>query len=313
MSRSLDNRQLSAAAADNERMRELLARVRAIEIRSRRLADTVLTGQYRTAFRGSGMEFEEVREYISGDEVRTIDWNVTARTGRLFVKKYREERERNVVMLIDISASQYFNTRNKSKNELCAELAAVFALSALSSKDKIGLILFSDRIEKTIMPRRGRSHVLRMIREVLACAPRGKKTDIQLALGHANRILPHRSIVLLISDFFPNPEEYEKALLFTALRHDCVPIIIRDPFEESVPPSGVLIVEDAETGELVPVALDTKAARVLYSAHSGQMDARLGVFLRRHRIDSITVRTDSDDSEYIGELARFFKRRVARQ
>lgn len=307
MSRSPDNKKLSA---DNERMRELLARVRAIEIRSRRLADTVLTGQYRTAFRGSGMEFEEVREYISGDEVRAIDWNVTARTGRLFVKKYREERERNVVMLIDISASQYFSTRNKSKNELCAELAAVFALSALSSKDKIGLILFSDRIEKTIMPRRGRSHVLRMIREVLACAPRGKKTDIQLALGHANRILPHRSIVLLISDFFPNPEEYEKALLFTTLRHDCVPIIIRDPFEEGVPTSGVLVVEDAETGELVPVALDSKAARVLYSAHSGQMDERLGVFLRRHRIDSITVRTDS---EYIGELAQFFKRRVARQ
>ncbi|MDR2734009.1 MAG: DUF58 domain-containing protein [Spirochaetota bacterium] len=310
MQGSVQRERAERGGADNERMRELLARVRSIEIRSRRLADTVLTGQYRTAFRGSGIEFEEVREYISGDEVRSIDWNVTARTGRLFVKKYREERERNVVMLIDISASQYFNTRNKSKNELCAELAAVFALSALSSKDKIGLILFSDRIEKTIMPRRGRSHVLRVIREVLACEPKGKATDIQLALGHANRVLPHRSIVLVLSDFFQNPEEYEKALIYTTLRHDFVPIIIRDPFEESAPPSGVLVVADAETDDLVPVALSSKAARAEYAEHSRQIDAGLKVFLRRHRIDSITVRTGS---EYISELAQFFRRRVARQ
>jgi len=293
-------------------MRELLARVRAIEIRSRRLADNVLAGQYRTAFRGSGIEFEEVREYISGDDVRSIDWNVTARTGRLFVKKYREERERNVLMLIDISASQYFCSSAKSKNELCAELAAVFSLSALSSKDKIGLILFSDRVEKTIMPRRGRSHVLRLIREVLACEPKGKKTDIALALGHMNRVLPQRSIVLLISDFLTKEEEYERALLLTSLRHDFVPIIIRDPLEERIPkgPAGVLILQDAESGQVVPVCLDTARARAQYKDRVQRRDALFGAFLRKHKIDSITVRTDS---AYTSELMQFFRRRVSRQ
>ena len=298
---------------EQERMRELLARVRAIEIRSRRLADNVLAGQYRTAFRGSGIEFEEVREYISGDDVRSIDWNVTARTGRIFVKKYREERERNVLMLIDISASQYFTSLSKSKNELCAELAAVFSLSALSSKDKIGLILFSDRIEKTIMPRRGRSHVLRLIREVLACEPKGRKTDINLALGHVNRVLPHRSIILLISDFLADEEAYERALLLTSLRHDFVPIIIRDPLEERLPkgPAGVLVLEDAESGQVVPVCLDSPRARAQYKERVQRKDALLGAFLRRHKIDSITVRTA--DSTYTSELMQFFKRRVARQ
>jgi uncharacterized protein (DUF58 family) len=293
-------------------MRELLARVRAIEIRSRHLTDNVLAGQYRTAFRGSGIEFEEVREYISGDDVRSIDWNVTARTGRIFVKKYREERERNVIMLIDISASQYFSSNEKSKNELCAELAAVFSLSALSSKDKIGLILFSDRIEKTIMPRRGRSHVLRLIREVLACEPRGKKTDIELALRTMNRVLPHRSIVLLISDFLASEEAYERALLLTSLRHDFVPIIIRDPLEERIPkgPAGVLVLEDAENGQIVPVCLDTARARAWYKEQVCRKDAHLSAFLRRHKIDSITVRTDS---AYTSELMQFFKRRVSRQ
>jgi len=308
--RSARSPNAAETGAADERMRELLARVRAIEIRSRRMADTVLSGQYRTAFRGSGIEFEEVREYTSGDDVRSIDWNVTARTGRLFVKKYREERERNVVVLIDISASQYFASRQKSKNELCAELAAVFSLSALSSKDKIGLVLFSDRVEKTIMPRRGRSHVLRLIREVLACAPKGRKTDINCALGHVNRILPHRSIILLVSDFLANPEGYERALLLTSLRHDFVPIIIRDPFEERLPSAGVLVLEDAEGGEVVPVCLNTARARAEYEEHVRRADELLGAFLRRHKIDFITVRTDS---AYTKSLMEFFKRRVARQ
>ena len=295
---------------ENERMRELLARVREIEIHSRRLADNVLAGQYRTAFRGSGIEFEEVREYASGDDVRSIDWNVTARTGRLFIKKYREERERNVVMLIDVSASQFFASNAKSKNELSAELAAVFSLSALSSKDKTGLILFSDRIEKTIMPRRGRTHVLRLIREVLASEPRGRKTDINLALGHLNKLLPHRSVVLLISDFFAEVASYEKALLLTSLRHDLVPIIIRDPAENSLPAAGMFVFEDAESGQVTPVCLDTKALRTEYAARVRHLDALLGVFLRRNKIDFITVRTDS---EYASNLMQFFKRRVSRQ
>ena len=293
---------------DHEELRALLARVREIEIRSRRLADSLVAGQYRTAFRGSGIEFEEVREYIPGDDVRSIDWNVTARTGRVFIKKYREERERNVLLAIDVSGSQRFGSSGKTRNELAAELAAVFSLSALSSKDKIGLLLFSDRVEKCVMPRRGRTHGLRLIREVLACRPAGRGTDIKAALAHLNRVLPRRTIVLLVSDFYAR--DYEHALRLTALRHDLVPVILRDPLERRLPPGGVLMLEDAETGTAGMAWCGSAALRDEFARRAAEADAALASFLSRHHIDAITLSTDEPYGE---RLMQFFRRRAARQ
>jgi len=293
---------------DNEELRALLARVREIEIRSRRLAASLVAGQYRTAFRGSGIEFEEVREYIPGDDVRSIDWNVTARTGRVFVKKYREERERNVLLAIDVSGSQQFGSSGKARNELAAELAAVFSLSALSSKDKIGLLLFSDRVEKCIMPRRGRTHGLRLIREVLGCRPVGRGTDIAAALAHANRILPRRTIILLVSDFYAH--DYGHALRLTALRHDLVPIVLRDPLERRLPAGGILLLEDAETGRTGMLHCGSAALRDEYRRQAEAADEALAAFLCRHHIDSITLSTDQP---YAERLMQFFRRRAARQ
>jgi len=293
---------------DNGDLRDLLARVREIEIRSRRLADNAMAGQYRTAFRGTGIEFEEVREYCAGDDVRAIDWNVTARSGKLFVKKYREERERNVMIAIDLSASQFFGTREKTKKVLAAELAAVFSLSALSSKDKIGCMLFSDRVEEMIMPKRGRTHVLRIIRDVLGYTPAGRGTDMGLALDHLNRMLPRKAIIILISDFFA--AGYEKALQRTALRHDLVPVILRDPAEFEPIGRGLVMIEDPESGERGAVWMGSRRVRQEFQASMAERDAALTGFFRRHRIDSITIGTRDAYSE---PLMEFFRRRVARQ
>lgn len=293
---------------DNEDLRELLARVREIEIRSRRLADSVMAGQYRTAFRGTGIEFEEVREYASGDDVRSIDWNVTARSGKLFVKKYREERERNVLLAIDISASQFFGSQDKTKKMLSAELAAVFSLSALSSKDKIGCLLFSDRIETMIMPKRGRTHVLRIIRDVLGYQPEGRSTDIGLALDHINRILPRKTIVILISDFFG--QGYEKAMQRTALRHDLVPIVLRDPAEIAMTGRGLFVLEDAETGTIAPCWMGGIKLRRDFTEAVTHRESLLHGFFRKHQIDFLTVHSGESYSE---TLMEFFRRRVARQ
>lgn len=293
---------------ESEDLRDLLARVREIEIRSRRLADSTMTGQYRTAFKGTGIEFEEVREYSSGDDVRSIDWNVTARSGKLFVKKYREERERNVMLVIDLSASQFFGSREKTKKLLAAELAAVFSLSALSSKDKIGCLLFSDRIESMIMPKRGRTHVLRIIRDVLGCTPRGRGTDLGLALDHLNRMLPRRAIVILISDFFARG--YEKPLQRTALRHDLVPLVLRDPAEFEPLGRGLVMVEDPESGERGAVWMGNRRLAKEFQASLAERDAALNGFFRKQRIDSITITTGE---AYTESLLEFFRRRVARQ
>jgi len=293
---------------DNEDLRELLSRVREIEIRSRRMADSAMAGQYRTAFRGTGIEFEEVREYASGDDVRAIDWNVTARSGKLFIKKYREERERNVLIAIDVSASQFFGSHDKTKKMLSAELAAVFSLSALSSKDKIGCLLFSDRIEEMVMPKRGRTHVLRIIRDVLGHQPKGRGTDIALALDHINRILPRKTIVILISDFYG--EGYEKAMQRTALRHDLVPIVLRDPAELAMTGNGLFVVEDAETGKIEPCWMGSKKLGREFAETSSLREAGLTRFFRKQQIDFLTVRSGDAYSE---ALMEFFRRRVARQ
>ncbi len=226
---------------------EVIRRIRKIHIHSNYLVNDILAGEYESAFRGRGMEFEEVREYQPGDDVRDIDWNVTARMGHPYVKVYREERELTILLLVDVSGSGQFGSGAQLKNELSAELAAVLAYAAVKNNDKVGLIIFSDSIEKFIPPKKGRNHVWRVIREVLEHRPRSRKTDISAALDFLNRIASRRVIAFLISDFIAS--DYEKLLRVTNKKHDLIAISIADPRERELPPVGLVELEDAETGE----------------------------------------------------------------
>jgi len=236
-----------------EKVKEILGRVRQIEIRTRRLVNDSLAGQYHSVFKGRGMDFDEVREYVPGDEVRSIDWNVTARAGRPYIKKHTEERELTILLAVDVSASGNFGSGSRSKREVAAELASALAFSAIKNSDKVGLILFSDQIEQYIPPKKGRQHVLRVIREVLFLEPQRRGTDIVRALDFLNMVTTRRAVVFLISDFQTGDGNASLAALRTALglanrRHDLVAMHIRDPHEATLPNVGTLVVEDAETG-----------------------------------------------------------------
>ena len=227
---------------------ELIARVRRIEITTRQLVEDGLAGEYHSVFKGRGMEFDEVRQYIPGDDVRTIDWNVTARTGEPYVKSYVEERELTVMLAVDVSRSGEFGTRNRFKRELAVELAAVMSIAATTNNDKVGLLLFSDRVELLVPPMKGRTHVLRMLRDLLAYEPVGTGTDIRLALDTIYVLLKRRSIVFLVSDFLADPEAYRQAMLVTNRRHDVVAFDISDPLEREIAEVGIIALEDAESG-----------------------------------------------------------------
>src|SRR2546426_12701490 len=227
--------------------KEILKKVRQIEIRTNREVTDVLGGQYHSVFKGRGMEFEEVREYLPGDEIRSIDWNVTARFDHPFIKKFKEERELTVMLVVDVSASGQFGSVRQRKNELAAELAAVLAFSAIRNNDKVGVILFTDRVEKYIAQKKGRRHVLRVIREILAFEPEGKGTNLRLALDYLNRVQRRRAVCFLISDF--QDEEFRKSLRVAGKRHDVVALSLRDPREEELPAVGLVELRDAETGE----------------------------------------------------------------
>jgi len=258
-------------------------------------------------FKGSGIEFEEVREYIRGDDVRSIDWNVTARTGKLFVKKFSEERELTVLLLIDVSGSQDFGSKTHFKKELATELAAVLSLSAVKSKDKIGLVLFSDRIEKFIPPKKGRTHVLRIIREVLAFKPVSRKTNLNAALAYVNGILKRRAILFLISDFFD--KDYEKDIQISARKNDLIPVILRDRLEEEIPNMGLVAFEDGESGKISYVDTASKAFRKKYKKKCEKRDREQVHKMLSINMDSIIIRTGSD---YINQLLSFFKKRAGR-
>lgn len=298
---------MSKSPEESSELRALLRKVREIEIRSRKTAESMLSGGYRTVFKGMGIEFEEVREYIRGDDVRSIDWNVTARTGRLFVKKYREERELTVFLVVDVSHSQAFGTRLQYRKELCTEIAALLALSAVKAKDKVGMVLFSDRIERFIPPKKGRSHLLRMIRELLVERPPARGTSINEALSFINRLLKRRAIIFLISDFLD--EDYRSSLRIAAGKHDLVPIVLRDPLENRLPDLGLLVLQDAETGELGYVDTSSRAFRESYSRRAFEREAALKRNFRSLNLDYLTVETGAD---YVGLLMNFFKRRAAR-
>ena len=239
--------------------KEIWAKVKKIQFKTDRLINSVLCGQYASVFKGVGIEFEEVRLYQPGDDIRAIDWNVTARTGKPYIKRYVEERELTVMLLVDLSASQYFGSVNALKSDLTAEIAALLSFLAIKNNDQVGLLLFSDCCEKYLPPQKGRRHVLRVIREILGYRPSGKKTDLAAALGYLNTILKRRSIVFILSDFFDT--RFEKALQGLKRRHDVIAIRIEDPREESLPEIGLLCLQDLETGYRTMIDTSEKKVR----------------------------------------------------
>lgn len=288
---------------------ELIKRVRRIEIRTRRLVNDSFAGEYHAVFKGRGMEFDEVRPYQPGDEVRTIDWNVTARTGHLFVKRYVEERELTVMLLVDASGSGQFGTVERFKREIAAELAAVVAFSAITNNDKVGLVVFTDQIELFISPRKGRRHVLRVIRELLAFQPRQRGTNLKLALDTINRVLKRRSIVFLVSDFLTPPESYRSTLQISNRRHDVIAVTLSDPREGEWPEVGLLALEDAETGEIQWVDTSNRAWRKSFTERTKELQANRERVFRRSKVDRINISTDAD---YVAPLTAFFEKRARR-
>jgi uncharacterized protein (DUF58 family) len=289
---------------------ELMAKVRRIELRTRRLANDSFAGEYHSVFKGRGIEFDEVRPYQPGDEVRTIDWNVTARMNQPYVKRYVEARELTVMLVVDASASGNFGSADRFKRELAAEIAAVLAIAATNNNDKVGLAMFTDSVELFIPPRKGRSHVLRIVREVLAFQPRGKRTDIGHALDTVNRLVKRRGIVFLISDFLAEPEEYDQALFLANRRHDAIAIDLHDPLETYIGPIGMMAMEDAETGEIVWVDTRDPHWRANFERVSQARTAAKVNAFRRAGVDRIAVNTHED---YVEALTRFFHKREQRQ
>lgn len=286
---------------------EILRKIRGIDIRTSHMVNDVLGGQYESVFKGQGMEFEEVREYQPGDEVRSIDWNVTARMGRPFLKKYVEERELTVMLLLDVSASSDFGSIKQRKGELSAELCAVLAFSAIKNNDKVGLIVFTDRIEKYVPPQKGRRHVLRVISEALSFEPEGRGTDIAAALEYLNRVTIRRTVTFLISDFMAT--DYERSLQIANRRHDIIALTITDPRELELPNVGILELEDAETGEKIHIDTNVRRVREAYQRLAVKKTQRNRRILRSANVDTIDVFTDKP---YIEPLLKFFRMRERR-
>ncbi len=286
---------------------ELLKRIRRIQIRTSHMASDVFAGQYHSAFKGQGIEFEEVREYEPGDDIRSIDWNVTARHGKPFVKRFREERELTVMLLVDASGSQSFGTAGQLKRELVTEVGATLAFSAITNNDKVGLIAFSDSIELHVKPAKGTRHVLRVIRELLTFEPRGKGTDIAAALEHLNRVVRRRAVVFIISDFLDTG--YEKPLHVARRRHDIIPIAVRDPREMSLPRARFIELIDNETGERVLVDASSARFREAYQAADEQRAESRAAMFRRMDMEAITLTTGLSIVE---PLTRYFRARERR-
>jgi len=287
--------------------KEIISKVRRIEIRTKKLVNDVFSGEYHSIFKGRGMEFEEVREYQPGDDIRIIDWNVTARYGYPFVKKFTEERELTVMLLVDASSSGEFGTAQRMKGDIAAELCSVLAFSAIKNNDKVGMIIFTDRIEKYIAPKKGSSHVLRLIREVLYFKPEHQRTDINCALDFLGRIIKRRCVVFLVSDFLSTG--FEKKLCVANKRHDVVAIKIVDPREMELPNAGFIELEDTETDERI--LIDTKDSRVRKSFRDYAVaeQTNLDMTFRSIDLDHIQIVTDKS---YVEPLMAFFRARAKR-
>jgi uncharacterized protein (DUF58 family) len=287
--------------------KEILQTVKRIEIRTSRLVNEALGGEYHSVFKGRGMEFDEVREYQYGDDVRTIDWNVSARLGHFYVKRYVEERELTVVLLVDLSASKDFGTVRRFKNELAAELAALLAFSAIKNHDRVGALIFTDVVEKFITPKKGRKHVLRVVREILAYQPVHRRTSIETAVRYLNNVLTKKCVIFLISDFID--QGYEKALRVANQRHDLVALAINAPRERELPNAGILQLMDPETQEVIWVDTSLRQVREQYKRLSTAfLDQRNKVF-KRNRIDFVDLFTDRP---YDVPLVKFFRERAKR-
>jgi uncharacterized protein (DUF58 family) len=286
---------------------EVLKKIRRIEIRTKRLVNEVFSGEYASVFKGRGMEFSEVREYLPGDDIRSIDWNVTARMGHPYVKKFEEERELTIVFLVDASASGRFGSVSRFKSELAAELCALLAFSATRHNDRVGLIIFTDKIEKVVPPKKGRVHVLRVVRELLYFRPEGKGTDIGAAIDYLSNVVRRHAVVFLVSDFLSG--EYERALAVANRRYDLIAIEVSDPREAALPRIGLVELEDPETGARLVVDSSDRGVIDRFAGEIGQEALERQRLFRRLGIDSIAVSTASP---YVEPLERFFRARARR-
>ncbi len=287
--------------------KELIKKIRKLEIATRKVVSDMLAGQYQSVFKGRGMAFSEVRQYQPGDEVRTIDWNVTARMNDAYVKVFTEERELTVMLLVDVSGSKEFGSTERSKAELAAEVGAQIAFSAIANNDRVGLILFSDRVEKVVPPRKGKKHVLRVVSDILSFKPKGKGTNLNAGLDYLSRVAKRKAVTFLISDFLATG--YEGALRIVSRRHDLVPVVLSDPFEAEFPALGLVDVEDAETGQRWLV--DTSDPRVrgrFRLAMEKRRDDRARLF-RKLQLDHVELKAHED---YASALQRFFRARARR-
>ena len=288
--------------------RELAKKIRTIQIYTTKVVNDVLAGEYESVFKGRGMEFDEVREYQPGDDFRSIDWNVTARAGKPFIKKFREERELTVIFLVDLSASGTFGSVKQTKNELAAEICALLAFAAIKNNDKVGLIAFTDQVERFIPPGKGARHVLRVIREILNFRPSRTRTDIAGALDYLGRVQTRRAVVFLISDF--QAEAFEKPLRVLGRRHDLIAVSVSDSRELKLPDIGLVELEDAETGDIVLIDSANREVRKRYESFSLARAGKLAEMLRSMGIDQIRIETGRP---YIRDMMAFFKNRERRR
>jgi uncharacterized protein (DUF58 family) len=288
--------------------RELLRKIRKIEIVTERLVRDRMAGQYHSVFKGSGIAFSEVRQYMPGDDIRLIDWNVSARMNDAYVKLFVEEREMTVLLLVDMSASGNFGSANQEKRELAAEIAAVLAFSAIKNNDRVGLIIFTDDVERFVPPKKGKKHVLRVISEILSFSPKSPRTNLAAGLDFLGHVAHHRSVSFLVSDFLSKQQSYERALRIASRRHDIIPVVVSDPLENQIPNVGLVDLYDPETGELVLFDSSGPEARAFAKSAREQQQGRDALF-RRLALDAIAVSTDRP---YLPALTTFFEARARR-
>lgn len=287
--------------------KELIRRIRKLEITTRKVVSDVLAGQYHSVFKGRGMAFSEVRQYQPGDEIRIIDWNVTARMNDAYVKVFTEERELTVMLVVDVSASKEFGSRSRSKSEIAAEVAAQIAFSAIANNDRVGLVLFSDRVEKVIPPKKGRKHVLRLITDILAYVPQGKGTDLSAGLNYLSQVAKRKAVTFLISDFLA--DSYEKPLRIVGRRHDLVPVVISDPMEHQFPRLGLVELEDPETGQRLIVDAADPLVRGNFALAMRRIAEERRRLFKKLSLDHVELDAGADHG---AALARFFRARARR-
>jgi uncharacterized protein (DUF58 family) len=286
---------------------ELFQEIRKIEIVTRHLVNDQLAGQYVSVFKGRGMAFDEVRQYQLGDDVRLIDWNVSARMNDIYIKKFVEEREMTVMLAVDVSASEGFGTTRQTKSRLAAKVAATLAFSAIKNNDRVGLVMFTDRIELFVPPKKGKKHVLRVISEILRFRPEGRGTDLRAGLDYLGKVAKHRAVAFLISDFIA--DDWERSFRLAGTRHDLIPICISDPREDEIENLGLVYVEDPETGEVIPIDTASRAVRSRFAAEIKKRRSQREQLFRRHRIDYINMTTADAD---MAPLVNFFRIRAKR-